>query len=569
MPYFEAALTAENSMVYAADALAKAAEHPAGEHHHHHPHPGLPSSPKAGIALRKPPSLSTFAVPTLAPRAASESLLSAFKALIARLPRENRDLLRTVTELIAATARSAKETKMPLSNLLLVFCPSLAMSPPLLRVLCEGEGIWDGAPVTAERGGAIIDEDVVLDIRAPSPIERLEGRDEDAPLADDEYEGLHAQKTIRRAPRTPTTESNEEKAGDSPEDRLSAPSKLTVNSPISPLASSAGCNSKHSSYLSNPYSPPGLTNSSRESLVTPPSSTLDSPAHTHSSGKLAVRKQSDLMARASEDVRRPRVNPVPFPVDECSDALAPTDKAIRRISSLRLSTYSASSPNLRGEPSPISAGSIGRRKSKASLHSLLPKRSLSSLLGFSQQQVQMALSSPLQREQPATSSGIDRVVDDRDPPPPRSRTPLPVLTLPALISPLLPAFQIDTSPSAVDPPPTSSSPSSALVTGSGAQLARSDSRRNGRSPMGPRQPRPKATEAITRGSSDDSSSSVASAGDAVFYTPPTTARQLQPASSVASTASSGSYSYLDFSIKPGEEDDWARSVLQAAAAGEV
>ena len=46
-------------------------------------------------------------------------------------------------DLIKATAKGSKATKMPLSNLLLLFCPSLNMSPPLLRVLCDAEGIWD------------------------------------------------------------------------------------------------------------------------------------------------------------------------------------------------------------------------------------------------------------------------------------------------------------------------------------------------------------------------------------------------------------------------------------------
>lgn len=32
---------------------------------------------------------------------------------------------------------------MPMTNLLLVFCPSLHMNPPLLRALCDAEGIWD------------------------------------------------------------------------------------------------------------------------------------------------------------------------------------------------------------------------------------------------------------------------------------------------------------------------------------------------------------------------------------------------------------------------------------------
>ena len=43
------------------------------------------------------------------------------------------------------TAKRSRQTKMPLSNLLLVFCPTLNMSPPLLKVLCENEYIWEAA----------------------------------------------------------------------------------------------------------------------------------------------------------------------------------------------------------------------------------------------------------------------------------------------------------------------------------------------------------------------------------------------------------------------------------------
>lgn len=135
MPYFEEAMHQENS-------LAETQQNAADQARALGARGSLPQ-------IRKPPSLSTFAVPVFMPRTPSQSLINAFASLISRLPLENRDLMRTVVELIMATARRSKETKMPLSNLLLVFCPSLAMSPPLLRLLCEGEGIWDG-PIKAE-----------------------------------------------------------------------------------------------------------------------------------------------------------------------------------------------------------------------------------------------------------------------------------------------------------------------------------------------------------------------------------------------------------------------------------
>ncbi|KJA20058.1 hypothetical protein HYPSUDRAFT_837368 [Hypholoma sublateritium FD-334 SS-4] len=115
---------------------------------------GLPSNPKSGFTagLRKPPSLSTLAMPSFTGiPPASPALVSAIRALVARLPTENRDLLLTVVDLIKETAKQSKETKMPLSNLLVVFCPSLAMTPPLLKTLCEVGGGWAG------EGAGVID----------------------------------------------------------------------------------------------------------------------------------------------------------------------------------------------------------------------------------------------------------------------------------------------------------------------------------------------------------------------------------------------------------------------------
>jgi hypothetical protein len=122
------------------------------------------------MPMRKPPSLTTLAAPSFAGlRAPSPLLIDTLGALIAQLPRANRDLLRTIADLINATARKAAVTKMPLSNLLLVFCPSLHMSPTLVRVLCEARAVWT-APVRV----LDIQPDAlsrVIDIapRAPSP----------------------------------------------------------------------------------------------------------------------------------------------------------------------------------------------------------------------------------------------------------------------------------------------------------------------------------------------------------------------------------------------------------------
>ena len=158
-PVFEAAINKETQLNIAS---AEAAHHSTRSVK---PGQGLPTGgPKGGFALRKPPSLSTLAMPTfngLPP--ASKPLVAAVRTLIAQLPIENRDLLHTVVDLIKATARGSKETKMPLSNLLLVFTPSLNMTPPLLKVLCEAEGIWTEDGVDKEYGDSV--EEGVIDIR--------------------------------------------------------------------------------------------------------------------------------------------------------------------------------------------------------------------------------------------------------------------------------------------------------------------------------------------------------------------------------------------------------------------
>ncbi|KIK93054.1 hypothetical protein PAXRUDRAFT_536845 [Paxillus rubicundulus Ve08.2h10] len=153
MPYFDAAMASER--------LANNAHDP-------------PPSPKNILpGLRKPPSLSTLSMPNFGgAHPPSDSLRKALSSLIARLPQENRDLLLTVTEVINHTAKRSSETRMPLSNLLLVLCPSLSMNPSLLQALCESEDIWKGVQHSREAQTlTAITEDV-----HQSPLERLEAR---------------------------------------------------------------------------------------------------------------------------------------------------------------------------------------------------------------------------------------------------------------------------------------------------------------------------------------------------------------------------------------------------------
>ncbi|KAF9010702.1 hypothetical protein BDQ17DRAFT_1322496 [Cyathus striatus] len=144
---------------------------------------GLPSNPRSGgnlPAIRKAPSLSTLAMPSFAGmKPPSRSLINALRSLVAQLPDENRDLLRTLVELVNTTS-DHKETKMPLSNLLLVLCPSLNMNAPLLRSLCEAREIW----IDEEHVMDIKRESVILNITAPSTATAAEDDDGDEEFSD-------------------------------------------------------------------------------------------------------------------------------------------------------------------------------------------------------------------------------------------------------------------------------------------------------------------------------------------------------------------------------------------------
>ena len=71
------------------------------------------------------------------PQQALEELVAGFQELTSSLPRENRDLLMTIAELLGKAARQSRATKMPLSNLLLVLCPSMSMNPGVLKIFVE------------------------------------------------------------------------------------------------------------------------------------------------------------------------------------------------------------------------------------------------------------------------------------------------------------------------------------------------------------------------------------------------------------------------------------------------
>jgi hypothetical protein len=109
--------------------------------------PALPLSPKSRPQIIRQPSIRESIVPG-GPRGPSQSLIKSISHLIAQLPSEHHDVLQSITEIIRETAKQSKATKMPMSNLLLIFCPSLNMPPALLRLLCQCEEVWTPPPVT-------------------------------------------------------------------------------------------------------------------------------------------------------------------------------------------------------------------------------------------------------------------------------------------------------------------------------------------------------------------------------------------------------------------------------------
>jgi len=144
------------------------------------------------------------------------------------MPKENRDLLRTVIELVRATAEASKLTKMPLGNLLMVFLPSLNINAQLFRVLCEEERVWAGlVDVSEDEHGSgsepeaeqeAIDETfdmqtstVVVDIKGNSDDPRTpkgdgEAMSKEEDRDDDEFEEAddHRRWTVVNRPRIAT-----------------------------------------------------------------------------------------------------------------------------------------------------------------------------------------------------------------------------------------------------------------------------------------------------------------------------------------------------------------------------
>lgn len=408
MPYFEAALSAEAQSHKSEDTphIVRSMQGPT-----------LPSSPKSGapVGLRKPPSLSTLAMPSFTGmRPPSESLINAFKGLVAALPQENRDLLHTVVDLIKATAKHSTETKMPLSNLLLVFCPSLNMNPPMLRALCEVETIWD-VPTNHSEDQDVLDirrDSVVMDIGPVTPhasqnpaddgVSTVESSDDEQENSDENAEYLNTETkpemllntqertgspacSGRPLPRVPPPVDR------APVSTLYFDSESTPASPESSQprdtwtesADSGSLTSRSNSgspALPNPHSPPSLS-SSTDSVATP-SEGYSSVAP--SSSNLPLSNDQYSKDKGSNPSHSPViVEPTCLSLPSSPRRTAPTGDvqfpttSVTRRPSLPFLSLVGDNPPLHGPPS---ASSLKfRRMKKPSLHLLFSRRSSASL----------------------------------------------------------------------------------------------------------------------------------------------------------------------------------------------
>ncbi|KAJ6609887.1 hypothetical protein B0H10DRAFT_2062948 [Mycena sp. CBHHK59/15] len=560
IPYFEAALAQENS-INAQDNTPRA-KGPTG--------PSLPSGPRSQPAMRKPPSLSTLAMPNFnSIRPPSQSLLNALRSLIGQLPPENRDLIRTVTELIKATAQQSRETKMPLSNLLLVFCPSLNMNPPLLRVLCEAEGVWGD-----EEESDVVDirRQTVLDISAPATATQAEPGDSsdmetsDASVADTSVQSTESESsqssTEALRPRSPgartkrthpaavylDNENPDDDASLSQVSRILAENAANTSLPPKPCMDDVSFISTSEEISGevrlDPPSP--LLSSSAESLATPSSG----PSFTHLPMEekdfevktpLIIDDHTD--AQFARPPRRPAISgpigtPIQFPTVSGNSSGSPfsSTRPIPTLSlpSLSLQNFSKfDAPNSTGStpPSPL------RRLKKPSLHLLFSKRSASPLTPSPSGSHPFISGPYLQPPKAASDSSISTPVSAVTAPEGSFSTLPPVLDLPIESSKLRLGLGLD-----ADSPEVPSKDHDHTTASSSSAASEVPVPAPGQTPIA------------------DWYRSPSSSTLAVNHLRPHPTRKVS-AASMASTSSSNHLGILD---GDGNEENWTQSVLIAA-----
>ncbi|TFK44206.1 hypothetical protein BDQ12DRAFT_717378 [Crucibulum laeve] len=610
VPYFEAAISQESSNNPAESFVAARSESKG---------PGLPTGPRAGgqlPAIRKPPSLSTLAMPSFAGmRPPSASLLKALRALVAQLPEENRDLIRTLIELIKATAAASKVTKMPLSNLLLLFCPSLNMSPPLLRILCEADGIW-----IKEKEVPVLDikrETVYFDISAPSTA-RPSGSDEGEHSQEDAEE-QSVQSSRRTSEDHPSSDYDASAEGslliedNDPQRRWTAvdrPDVPTVYLDCQSRASSASVSSTgqeathsrdvsvtssspqddaslssdgYSAVLPNPHAlPPPPLSLSAESVATPSTSSgqqslphlplenvddlyMPSKTDQESTGAPKIADLTPLSLNNTSS-RRPMIsNPVPvnspvqFPSSSVENIQPPQISKRRSIPILSLPSFSPlSSSSQPPSPADSTSSQRGLRTKKPSLRLLFSKRSSASLSGL----VGTSTTRPI-ISSPMTQPGAGPYMQNRAASDSSVSTPISAVTAPQSSLPHLPpvldtpiegsslGFELGLE---VSPPSTSSSDRNQGTEGDTIDRETTSlSIKVGQTPIADQYRFPSAA------SSQTSLVSVSQPGVSQLRPNPIVRGR---GASVSSTASSNHLGLLDDADS--EEEDWTNSVLLAA-----
>jgi hypothetical protein len=328
-----------------------------------------------GHSLRKPPSLSTLALPNFSGmRPPSQDLLNAFASLLARLPQENRDLLHTVIDLINFVAQR-KAIRMPLSNLTVVLCPTLNMSPPILRVLCGAESIWKGLAEGQE------------DIAGLDP-----ERDYPNPVPDGQT-GLESEQNFAAEPHVPQDDPSDQSSAAEPVSGVQdlrverhAPSVAQddIHRDGPALDDRASCHSVYDSRPPtpawgkgsplDPWFPPALTSSS-DSLTTPSTSSEDPSIPQMIAPTLinAYYAKENVIPTIIPDF----VRTSPQPADHIPVLFPGTETAPRTHSSHR---HLASVPSFTQFPSEPSSQSMKpTRVKRPSLTALFSKKSVSSL----------------------------------------------------------------------------------------------------------------------------------------------------------------------------------------------
>lgn len=375
MPYFDAAIASERLTNNIQDPL------PSNNIHE----------------LRKPPSLSTLGIPKFSGiHPPSESLRKTLSTLISRLPQENRDLLFTVTEVINHTAKRSSETKMPLSNLLLVLCPSLTMNPSLLQALCESQGIWNGVHQRKEA----LDLDAIAGETGQSSLgfseegvemEDAVGTDQ---IASHLRSSSESKRFVRPLPSLPTADGSTcEPLGSGQDEIPQVPLDAETSSPsfsatddsssISHLSQSGRPVTPTSLnfQLSNPYSPPSLS-CSTDSLSVP---SLSSGSPMQLVKPLSLVDECSEQQSSNSPHSPDTAEPIPLPIPSLRPTQTPPgaqfqfpgprDSVIRNPIMHRKSTPSISFSSISAEAQSTSVASRAKRLKKPSLHLLFSKHS--------------------------------------------------------------------------------------------------------------------------------------------------------------------------------------------------